>query len=57
MYLLLIFRSNRFVWLQKCWEYLKENVTLHRGMSYKHYQNYVKWYLYFRNTDNKKRGK
>ena len=37
--------------------HLKENVTLHRGMSYKHYQNYVKWYLYLKNTDNKKRGK
>ena len=37
--------------------HLKENFTLHRGMSYKHYQNYVKWYLYFRNSDNKKRGK
>ena len=32
---------------------LKENVTLPRGMSYKHHQNY----LHFRNTDNKKKGK
>ena len=27
--------------------HLKENITLHRGMSYKHYQKYVKWYLSF----------
>ena len=43
--------------LESFFGHIKENVTLHRGMSYKHYQNYVKWYLYFRNTDNKKRGK
>ena len=43
--------------LESFFGHLKENVKLHRGMSYKHYQNYVKWYLYFRNTDNKKRGK
>lgn len=43
--------------LESFFGHLKENVTLHRGMSYRHYQNYVKWYLYFRNTDNKKRGK
>lgn len=43
--------------LESFFGHLKENITLHRGMSYKHYQNYVKWYLYFRNMDNKKKGK
>lgn len=43
--------------LESFFGHLKENITLHRGMSYKHYQNYVKWYLYFRNEDNKKKGK
>ena len=43
--------------LESFFGHLKENITLHRGMSYRHYQNYVKWYLYFRNEDNKKKGK
>ena len=38
--------------LESFFGHLKENVTLHRGMSYKHYQNYVKWYLYFRCPEN-----
>lgn len=41
--------------LESFFGHLKENITLHRGMSYKHYQNYVKWYLYLRNMDNKKK--
>lgn len=43
--------------LESFFGHLKENITLHRGMSNKHYQHYVKWYLYFRNKDNKKRAK
>ena len=43
--------------LESFFGHLKENITLHRGMSYKHYQNYVMWYLYFRNENNKKKGK
>ena len=35
--------------------HLKENISLHRGMSFHHYQNYVKWYLYFRDTENKQK--
>ena len=43
--------------LEAFFGHLKENVSLHRGMSYRHYQNYLKWYLYFRNKDNKNKGK
>jgi len=43
--------------LESFFGHLKENVSLHRGMSYRHYQNYLKWYLYFRNKDNKNKGK
>ncbi len=38
--------------------HLKKNISIHRGLSKIHYQNYVKWYLYFRNLKRKrKRGK
>lgn len=37
--------------LESFFGHLKENITLHRGMSKVHYQNYVKWYLYFRNKE------
>ena len=43
--------------LESFFGHLKENVSLHRGMSYRHCQNYLKWYLYFRNMDNKNKGK
>lgn len=43
--------------LESFFGHLKENITPHRGITIKHYQNYVKWYLYFRNKDNKKRRK
>ena len=43
--------------LESFFGHLKDNVSLHRGMSYKHCQNYLKWYLYFRNKDNKNKGK
>lgn len=39
--------------LESFFGHLKENISLHRGLSYTHYQNYVKWYLYFRNEANK----
>lgn len=41
--------------LESYFGHLKENISLHRGLSMKHYQNYVKWYLYFRDKDNKAR--
>lgn len=37
--------------LESFFGHLKENVSLHRGLSKMHYQNYVKWYLYFRNQE------
>lgn len=43
--------------LESFFGHLKENIALHRGLSYEHYQNYVKWYLYFRNKDNKLKRK
>lgn len=43
--------------LESFFGHLKENITLHRGITKKHYQNYVKWDLYFRNKDNKNREK
>ena len=42
--------------LESYFGHLKENVSLHRGLSYEHSQNYVKWYLYFRNKENKRKG-
>ena len=40
--------------LESFFGHLKQNISLHRGLSKEHYKNYVKWYLYFRNKDNKK---
>ncbi len=39
--------------LESFFGHLKQNISLHRGLSEIHYQNYVKWYLYFRNQDRK----
>jgi hypothetical protein len=41
--------------LESFFGHLKQNISLHRGLSKVHYQNYVKWYLYFRNKDNRKK--
>lgn len=43
--------------LESYFGHLKENISLHRGLSRKHYQNYVKWYIYFRERDNKHKRK
>jgi uncharacterized C2H2 Zn-finger protein len=43
--------------LESFFGHLKQNISLHRGLSKTHYQNYVKWYLYFRNKDNKQAKK
>jgi transposase-like protein len=37
--------------LEAFFGHLKQNISLHRGLSKEHYRNYVKWYLYFRNKD------
>lgn len=41
--------------LESFFGHLKENISLHRGLSKIHYQNYVKWYLYFRDKNNRKK--
>lgn len=40
--------------LESFFGHLKDNIILHRGLSKKHHQNYLKWYLYFNNEDGKK---
>lgn len=40
--------------LESFFGHLKDNISLHRGLSKKHHQNYLKWYLYFKNEDGKK---
>lgn len=35
--------------LESFFGHLKENISLHRGLSKVHYRNYVKWFLYFKN--------
>lgn len=40
--------------LESFFGHLKQNISLHRGLSKSHYRNYVKWYLYFRNKDQKR---
>ena len=40
--------------LESFFGHLKGNISLHRGLSKKHYQNYVKWYLFFRQQASKK---
>lgn len=42
--------------LESYFGHLKENISLHRGLSKKHYRNYVKWYIYFRERNNKTKG-
>ena len=39
--------------LESFFGHLKENISIHRGLSFRHYQNYLKWYLYFRNMAQK----
>ena len=43
--------------LESFFGHLKQNISLHRGLSKEHFRNYVKWYLYFRNKDNKRTKK
>lgn len=33
--------------LESFFEHLKENISIHRGLSKEHYKNYIKWYLLF----------
>lgn len=37
--------------LESFFGHLKQNISIHRGLSKKHYANYVKWYLYFKSNE------
>jgi hypothetical protein len=39
--------------LESFFGHLKQNISLHRGLSKEHYKNYVKWYLFFKSNENK----
>lgn len=41
--------------LESFFGHLKENISPHHGLSKKHFQNYIKWYLYYRYLASKKR--
>jgi hypothetical protein len=40
--------------LESYFGHLKDNLSIHRGLSYQHRKNFIKWYLYFRNKANKR---
>lgn len=37
--------------LESFFGHLKQNISLHRGLSKTHYKNYVKWYLFFKSNE------
>ena len=37
--------------LESFFGHLKQNISIHRGLSKMHYKNYVKWYLYFKSNE------
>jgi hypothetical protein len=36
--------------LESFFGHLKQNVSLHRGLSKEHYKNYIKWYLFYKSN-------
>ena len=38
--------------LESFFGHLKDNLRIHRGLSKQHKKNFIKWYLYFRNSSN-----
>lgn len=40
--------------LESFFGHLKGNLNVHRGLSLTHRKNFIKWYLYFKNTSNKR---
>lgn len=38
--------------LESFFGHLKDNLRIHRGLSSQHRKNFIKWYLYFRNSSN-----
>ena len=39
--------------LESFFGHLKQNISIHRGLSKEHYKNYIKWYLYFKSNENR----
>lgn len=39
--------------LESFFGHLKQNISLHRGLSKSHFRSYIKWYLYFKNNENR----
>ena len=37
--------------LESFFGHLKQNISIHRGLSKQHYKNYIKWYLFFRSNE------
>jgi len=37
--------------LESFFGHLKQNISIHRGLSKEHYKNYIKWYLFFRSNE------
>jgi hypothetical protein len=37
--------------LESFFGHLKQNISLHRGLSKEHYKNYVKWYLFYKSNE------
>jgi transposase-like protein len=37
--------------LESFFGHLKQNISLHRGLSKEHHRNYIKWYLYYKSNE------
>lgn len=40
--------------LESFFGHLKNNLNIHRGLSKQHRKDFIKWFLYFKNTSNKR---
>jgi hypothetical protein len=40
--------------LESFFGHLKQNISIHRGLSKEHFKNYLKWYIYFKNNRTKR---
>jgi len=39
--------------LESFFGHLKQNISIHRGLSKEHYKNYIKWYLFFKSNQDR----
>ena len=37
--------------LESFFGHLKQNISIHRGLSKEHYKNYIKWYLFLKSNE------